>query len=172
MKPLIHVTVKPAMSDQYEYSYEMLPAGAEQAAADLVENIFLLQVAPHFSKQGVSEFLSYVSPQAIGKRLAENNFMLAAFGPQGLAGILEADSARGHIVWFFVRPGDQGRGVGRELLDRGLAELKRRKPDLARVTVNSSPNSVDTYLSLGFVPADLQQEHNGIRFTPMELLFG
>jgi ribosomal protein S18 acetylase RimI-like enzyme len=166
------MAAKPAMSNQYQYSYDMLPTGAERAAADLVEKIFLLQVAPHFSKQGVSEFLSYVSPQAISKRLAEKNFMLAAFGAQDLAGILEADSERGHIVWFFVRPGDQGHGVGRKLLDRAMAELKRRKPDLARVTVNSSPNSVDTYLSLGFIPTDLQQEHNGIRFTPMELLFG
>jgi GNAT superfamily N-acetyltransferase len=158
------------MPDEADYRYDFLPAGAEQAAAELVEHIFLLQVAPHFRAQGVSEFLSYVTPQAIRKRLAENNFMLAAFKADSLEGIVEADASRGHTVWFFVKPEAQGRGVGRELLDRALAELKRRKPDLARVTVNSSPNSVDVYLSLGFIPTGLQQERNGIRFTPMELL--
>jgi GNAT superfamily N-acetyltransferase len=158
------------MTQPADFKYDFLPAGAEQAAAELVENIFLLQVAPHFQAQGISEFLSYASPQAIKTRLEASNFMLAAHGPQGLTGIMEADSERGHIVWFFVKPEAQGRGVGRALLGKVLSELKRRKPNLARVTVNSSPNSVDTYLSLGFTPAGLQQEHNGIRFTPMELL--
>lgn len=160
------------MTESADFNYNFLPAGAEQAAAELVESIFLLQVAPHFQAQGISEFLSYVTPQAIKKRLEASNFMLAAQSPQGLTGILEADSERGHIVWFFVKPEAQGRGVGRALLGKVLTELKRRKPHLARVTVNSSPNSVDTYLSMGFVPTGLQQEHNGIRFTPMELLLG
>ena len=98
--------------------------------------------------------------------------MLAAYGQEGLAGVMEADCEREHIVLFFVRPEAQGRGLGRALLGKVLAELKRRKPGLARVTVNSSPNAVVTYLSLGFTSTDHQQEHNGIRFTPMELSLG
>lgn len=160
------------MTPTVQYSYGFLPSGREQEAADLVEEIFLSQVAPHFPPQGITEFLSNVSSAAIAKRLAASNFMLAAYSPQGLAAVLEANVERGHIVWFFVKEEQQRRGLGRELLTKALAELKRRKPQLGRVTVNSSPNSVDTYLSLGFIPTDLQQEKNGIRFTPMEYLFG
>jgi GNAT superfamily N-acetyltransferase len=160
------------MTPNVQYTYRFLSSGREQEAADLVEETFLRQVAPHFPTQGITEFLNNAAPEAIAKRLAASNFMLAAYGPQGLVGVLEANVEQGHVVWFFVKEEQQGRGLGRELLTKALAELKRRKPHLARVTVNSSPNSVDTYLSLGFIPTDLQQERNGIRFTPMEYLFG
>jgi len=160
------------MAQQCEYAFGFLPTGQEPAAAELVEQTFLQQVARHFSPQGANEFLKNVSPQAIASRLAAENFMLAASDSWGLAGILEANAARGHIVWFFVKPEAQGRGLGRELLKRALAELKRRRPELFRVTVNVSPNSVDAYLSLGFIPSDHQQEKSGVRFTPMTLLLG
>jgi GNAT superfamily N-acetyltransferase len=152
-----------------EYTYDFLPAGQEQAAADLVERTFLDQVAPFYPPQGVNEFMSYVSAQAIAQRLQADNFMLAAFGPKGLAGIVEADTPRVHIVWFFVTQEAQRNGVGRKLLGRALAELKRRKPDLTKVTVNSSPNSVGAYSALGFEAAADQQEHNGIIFTTMAI---
>ncbi len=160
------------MDQQSQCTFGYLTAGQESAAAELVEQTFLHQVARHFSPQGANEFLKNVSPQAVAKRLASGNFMLAAFDSHGLAGILEANAVRGHIVWFFVRPEAQGRGLGRELLKRALAELKRRRPELFRVTVNVSPNSVDAYLSLGFIPSDHQQEKRGVRFTPMTLLLG
>lgn len=150
----------------------MLPSGSEQAAAELVEQTFLLQVAPQYPAEGVDEFLSYVTPQAIAKRLATSNFMLTAYGPQGLAGVVEADTSRGHIVWFFVKPELQGLGLGKELMGRTLAELTLRKPGLAKVTVNSSPNAVGAYVSLGFFATNYQQEHNGISFTPMALHLG
>lgn len=155
------------MSAPTEYTYDFLPSGQEQAAADLVEQTFLAQVAPLYSARGVNEFLSYVSDQAISQRLQADNFIPAAFGPDGLAGIVEADSARGHVVWFFVKREMQRSGVGRELLARALAELKRRDPAIDKVTVNSSPNSVEAYSALGFSATADQQERNGIIFTPM-----
>lgn len=152
-----------------EYAYDFLPPGQEQVCAELVEETFLAQVAPLYPPQGVNEFLSYVSAQAIARRLQADNFMLAAYGPEGLTGIVEADSARGHIVWFFVKQEAQGCGVGRVLLSKALLELKRRKPELTKVSVNSSPNSVKAYLTLGFTTITDQQEHNGIIFTPMAI---
>mgnify|MGYP000067793497 CR=1 FL=1 len=147
--------------------YAFLPSGQEQAAAELVEQTFMAQVAPHYPPEGVQEFMSYVSAQAISGRLAANNFMLAASSQDKLIGIVEADSSRGHIVWFFVEQEKQGRGVGRKLLAGALAELKKRNPDISEVTVNSSPNSVDIYSALGFAATGQQQERNGISFTPM-----
>jgi GNAT superfamily N-acetyltransferase len=152
-----------------EYTYDFLPPGQGQAAADLVEQTFLAQVAPLYSPQGVNEFLGYVSAQAIAERLQADNFMLAAYGPEGLTGIVEADSAREHIVWFFVKQEAQRSGVGRKLLAKALAELKRRRPYLTKVTVNSSPNSVEAYSALGFSATADQQEHNGIIFTTMAI---
>lgn len=155
-------------ASEIEYAY--LPPGREKEAAQLVEEVFRGQVAPLYSQEGVEEFLKYAAPQAVEGRLAAHNFILAASGPQGLVGVVEADEQRGHIVWFFVADQARGMGVGRELMRRAVAELKRRRPDLHRVTVNSSPNAVAVYLALGFTPSDHQQEHNGIKFTPMTLL--
>jgi GNAT superfamily N-acetyltransferase len=157
------------MTLQVNFSYDLLASGDEQAAADLVKETFLSQVAPLYATEGVNEFMSQVSAQAIGQRLQAKDFILAAYGPEGLTGIIEVDSHRGHIVWFFVRQDAQGLGVGRELLARALAEQKNRNPDIAKVTVNSSPNSADAYRTLGFFATDYQQERNGIIFTPMVL---
>ena len=160
------------MARATEYSYGLLRSGEEQAAVDLVEQTFLSQVAPFYPPEGVDEFLSYVSVQAISQRLAAHNFMLAAYGPEGLTGIVEIDCSREHIALFFVKKETQGQGVGRKLLSGALQELKNRKPDLAKVTVNSSPNSVEAYRALGFFATDYQQEHNGISFRPMAIHLG
>ncbi len=157
------------MPQQIDYTYDFLPPGAEKAAAELVEQTFHLQVAPFYPPEGVDEFLSYVNPQAITQRLAADNFMLAAYGPDGLTGIVEADCSRGHIALFFVKQEAQGRRVGRELISRALTEITSRNPSIAKVTVNSSPNSVEAYVALGFFATDYQQEHNGISFTPMAI---
>lgn len=160
------------MARATEYSYGFLPSGEEQAAVDLVEQTFLSQVAPFYPPQGVDEFLSYVSVKAISQRLGAHSFMLAAYGRDGLAGIVEIDCSREHIALFFVKQEAQGQGVGRKLLSLALQELKKRNPNLAKVTVNSSPNSVKAYQALGFFTTDYQQEHNGISFRPMAIHLG
>jgi predicted GNAT family N-acyltransferase len=60
------------------------------------------------------------------------------------------------------------RGISRELISRAAQVC--RKEGQGKVTVNASPYGEPIYKKLGFIPTDSQQERDGIKFTPMELV--
>lgn len=46
---------------------------------------------------------------------------------------------------------------------------RKRKPDMRKISVNSSPNAVTAYQKIGFKDIEEEKIVNGIRFLPMEL---
>ncbi len=72
-----------------------------------------------------------------------------------------------HISLFFIDGESQRKGIGQELWRRALDACLADRPDLARLTVHSSPNAVEAYQSLGFRAEGPEQTVNGIRFVPM-----
>ena len=48
------------------------------------------------------------------------------------------------------------------------AKSVRANPALEELTLNSSPYGLPFYLSVGFEALSMEQEINGIRFTPMK----
>ena len=98
---------------------------------------------------------------------AEQKYLVAFDGDQ-LIGVIEVRS-NNHISLLFVKAGYQNIGVARKLLSLSLASCRRVNPSLAYIDVHSSPNAVEIYEGLGFTRSGIEQEVNGIRFTPMKL---
>ena len=76
---------------------------------------------------------------------------------------------KAHISMLFVDRAFQGHGIARALINRALAICRREKPELASVTVNSSPYAVPIYERVGFHVTAPEQVVHGIRFTAMVL---
>lgn len=137
-------------------------AGEEKEVCDLVLTVFMKDVAPGYSGDGVAEFRKYAQPEAMAERAEEGNIILVAELEYELVGVIEIRDEK-HICFFFVLPEHQGKGIGSALFSEAIDLCG--SPE--HMTVNSSPNSVRVYENLGFTPTDAEQEKNGIRYTPM-----
>ncbi|HPJ31138.1 MAG TPA: GNAT family N-acetyltransferase [Methanothrix sp.] len=142
--------------------------GEERMVSELALRVFDRFVAPQFSAEGRREFRSYADPHLLRLRSRWNHIVLLALADDEIAGMIEVRDD-GHVTLLFVEGELQGNGVGGELLRRSLSISKRRKPDLSRVTVNSSPNTVAIYERLGFRKAGAERDGDHIRSVPMVL---
>lgn len=141
---------------------ELLPA------LHLVWNVFVEEVAPSYTPEGVEEFRNYIKYDNISPMFRNGELIFfGAFEDNGLKGIM-AFRRDGHISLFFVRRDSQGRGIGRSLCDAVTAYCATvLKVDKA--TVHAAPGAVAHYTSFGFQATGKEQVVNGIRFLPMEL---
>ena len=147
---------------------QIKPGDIREAVA-LVLRVFDRYVAPLFAPEGVAEFYKHANPEAMAERLQSGNLISAAFSDGRLVGLVEIREFS-HVSLLFVDENHQHQGVARRLLDYGLKICRDRNPDLTGLTVNSSPNSVQTYLKLGFNALGPEETKNGIRFTPMKMV--
>lgn len=148
--------------------FRLLEYGQEAEASHLVGRVFHRSVAPLFPSEGVKEFLSYATAEAMAERREQGNLQLAAWAGAKMAAYLEM-RAGPHLAMLFIDSPWQRQGVGRRLLAHALELLRRREPGFSRVTVNSSPNSVEAYRRMGFRASGESQTKNGISFVPMYL---
>ncbi|GIX35933.1 MAG: ElaA protein [Lysobacteraceae bacterium] len=97
--------------------------------------------------------------------------LLAQTPEEELAGCLRglppgcrfAEPSLGRIV---THPGWRGRGLGRELVRRGLAEVARRHPGRP-VRLSAQSHLAAFYRSLGFEPASEEYDEDGIPHLDM-----
>ena len=144
--------------------------GEEAGVIDLVSTVFNEFVAPLYSQEGVSEFMKYLRGDELAQRIRSGNFVLLAKFDVDIIGVVEVRD-NSHIAMLFVKGSHQKKGIGKELLKRAVEKCKIRNPDIHKITVNSSPNAVSAYRTMGFNALEREQVVNGIRFTPMELSF-
>jgi len=142
--------------------------GEEDEVCGLVGRVFKAFVAPHFSQEGVDEFLRYVEPTAMTARAGANHFVLVAELTGKIVGAIEVRNWQ-HISLLFVDGPLQRQGVARELFCRALETCMGHTQGLRQITVNSSPNAVGAYERLGFQSLGPEQTVNGIRFVPMSI---
>ena len=148
--------------------YRLMKPGEESEVFNLVFRTFTEFIAPHYSRAGILEFLKYIRPASLLERLQKEHFVLLAIAQRKIIGIIEV-RGNSHISLLFVDKQFQKRGIARELLRRTLRICMKEKPDLSKITVNASPNSVKIYKHLGFRQEGPEQIRQGIRFTPMAL---
>ena len=148
--------------------YQLLQPGEESGVVDLATKVFNEFVAPLYSAEGVSEFLKYAHVDELVQRKRAGNFVLLAKSGNDILGIIEVRE-NNHIAMLFVEKSHQKKGIGKELLKRAIDICKNQDPEIHRITVNSSPNAVSAYRTMGFNALEQEQVANGIRFTPMEL---
>ncbi len=154
------------MADQIRIR-ELAEDGIAEAHA-LVSSVLNEFVAPLYSDEGISEFRSFIEPLNLLEWLRANNFILTAEIDGEMVGVIGIRDWN-HVSLLFVRSDRQGWGIAKSLLPEALRRCKTAKPDLAEVTVNSSPNAVGAYRRMGFIPTGEEQLTNGIRYVPMVL---
>lgn len=148
--------------------YRSMQPHEAEAVCHLVARVFCEFVAPHYEPEGVVEFLQYLTPEELWKRLHHDHFVLVAEDQGALAGVIEIYD-NNHISLLFVDKAHQGQGIARKLVELALGECHRRNPALDEVSVHATPNAVPVYTHLGFRPVAPEQCNKGIRFVPMRL---
>ena len=146
----------------------MKPADAEQVS-DLVRTAFDEFIGPDFSEQGVAEFHRYVDPEAFRARIeGGSHFVMVAEVDGRLAGITEIRDCN-HVALLFVGKQFHRRGIARALFDHALMQARAKRPDVERMTMNSSRYGVAAYEKLGFRQTGPERSVNGIVFVPMAM---
>jgi GNAT superfamily N-acetyltransferase len=125
-------------------------------------------VAPLFSEEGINEFRSFIDPPRLRERLSPTSFILVAEIDIKMVGVIGVRDW-GHVFLLFVKGDQQRKGIARSLLSEVLKRGRKARPDLERITVNSSPNAVEAYRRMGFIPTSGEQLTNGIRYVPMAM---
>lgn len=88
-------------------------------------------------------------PDAADPAPADVTRTLVARRGDQLAGVLELQDYR-HVSLWSVQPWEYGRGVGRALMDRAIAEVRLHRPDQRHLTANATPAVRGAYEALGF----------------------
>ncbi len=147
-------------------SIRQMEPGDERRVSLLIDRVFTEFVAPHYSDEGVREFLGYVTAEQLAERRQSRHFAFVAEIGETLVGVIEIRRFE-HITLLFVDGHYQRRGIARELLAEALQLARRNRPGITAFTVNSSPNAVAAYRKLGFIQAEPEQIQHGIRYIPM-----
>jgi GNAT superfamily N-acetyltransferase len=147
----------------------LMRPGEETSVSALVVTTFQRDVAPLYAEEGIHEFLSYVTPEAIRSRRARNHVVLVAIQDASFVGVLELREYN-HVSLLFVEATRQRQGIGRQLMNKAFRLCKTHHPGYGEITVNASPNAVKAYKRFGFHATGELQVKNGIGFVPMALL--
>ncbi len=149
-------------------SIRLMKHGEESTACRLAVEVFNEFVAPHYSQEGVSEFLRYIDPDLMSKRVKSDHFVLIAEMDDRLVGMIEVRGFN-HISLLFVSREAQRKGIAKRLLNKALQICSRYNPNLSHVSVHSSPNSIEAYEHLGFRSEGSEKLEHGNRYVPMIL---
>jgi len=136
-------------------------------ATDLVRRVFEEYVRPDLDEGGWDKVLEYVDADAAQARVSDH-VTLGAFEGAMLVGVIEIRHLS-HVSILVVEGTHFGRGIARQLLERGLSLSRKADPSLERVTVNASRYAMEAYRRMGFVEIGEEMVVDGIRFTPMAL---
>lgn len=128
-------------------------------ALNLALSVFMEFEAPEYPEEGIEEF-----KQALQNPEYINNLRYYVALDKGkVVGMAATRNNGSHLALFFVDKRYHRQRIGRSLFERAFANCPSEK-----MTVFSSPYAVKIYQALGFIPTDVEQTVNGIRFTPME----
>jgi GNAT superfamily N-acetyltransferase len=151
-----------------KYSYQLMSADEAADVCRFVNGVFESSVAPLYTKRGLRNFREYADSEAMSQRARSDHFVLLAVENGRIAGMIEMRDHK-HVSLLFVEPDRQGRGLGKQLLQKALEVCRSAEPDIQEITVNSSPNAVSAYERMGFEATGREQTINGVRSTPMRL---
>ena len=146
------------------------PEELEKALA-LAMDTFLQFEAPDYGPEGVASFRRDIIDNAgfhEGCRTGENR-MWGAFDGAELVGLF-AMRGLSHICLVFIHYAYHRKGIATSIFCTLLDDVRRENPDLARLTLNSSPYGKPFYLCVGFRPTDVELCKDGIVYTPMEYI--
>jgi GNAT superfamily N-acetyltransferase len=156
--------VRGSQSLGMEIQYRFMKGGEESQVCSLVERVFHELVAPDYGPEGIHEFFQFANPKSMAERAGPEQVIVIAEQGADLVGMIEMRRCD-HIALLFVSRRRQG--IAKKLLRKAVQECRHRKPDVRRITVNSSPFAEPIYRRMGFTATGPVQEKNGILFVPM-----
>lgn len=137
-----------------------------EKALALAEEVFMEFDAPHFPKKGVKSFKSFLWGEQIREMLSDGSMAVwGCFSGGRLAGMLALRESR-HISLAFVRGDFHRQGIGRMLYAEAVKYASAR--GVLSLTVNASDYGIPFYRAMGFKETDMQQETDGVVYTPMK----
>lgn len=101
----------------------------------------------YYSEAQTAAWLDGRSPDGYLQAIAEGEQFLIAENQSRVIGFSSWREQR--ICSLFVRPDDQGRGIGKSLLVACVTAISKRGADMVRV--NASMNAIGFYESCGFI---------------------
>lgn len=141
---------------------EILPA------LHLIWEVFIKDVAPSYTPEGIEEFQRTIKYGTI-LSMCENReiTMFGAFERTELIGTISVKNT-GHILLFYVKSSFQGQGAGRRLFQT-VYNYCTHQLKVSRITVNAAPKAVPKYIRMGMHPVMPEQYIRGMSYTPMEM---
>ncbi len=126
--------------------------------------------APDYTPQGIEEFRKFISYRSvIAKFEKEELSFWGGYVNRELVGVI-ATRGLNHICLLFVKKEFHRQGFARRLVQK-VVERCAKECNTTTITVNSSPYAIEFYHRLGFIDTDIEQNVNGMRFTPMSYTF-
>lgn len=120
-----------------------MPARIRRALPEEAELLFRLRTAVRENHQSRAELAALgITPESVAAMLRDEGrhaAWIAWTGPQEAAGFAMADAAEATLFALFVRPGFEGRGIGRRLLEAAEAWLAARGCAEARLLTGAAP---------------------------------
>lgn len=155
------------------------------AISSLILETATTQLRNEFSDDGWLLFLKLLSEDTQSSLIKNKKFYYRVVvnkndytNNRAIKGVL-AIKDKTHLFHFFIKPDDQGKGIGKALWNAYLKDLKQdafslqsAQTTVDRITVNSSDFGIPFYQSLGFLMANNRQKKNGICYTPMTFSLG
>ncbi len=149
--------------------FEYMKPGEEGKVSAFVWEVFAEFEAPEYKQEGIAEFKRYILPEELKANSDDGTLsVMCCKHKSELIGVI-ATRANRHISLLFVKKEYHRQGIARKLLAKAIEDCCRANIKLCHITVNSSPYAISIYEKLGFEQTDVEQEANGIRFTPMKL---
>ncbi len=133
---------------------------------ELVMKVFNEFVAPDLRTEGIASFVEWANPAAFAERLRGEAVAFVAVNRNRVLGVIEW-MRPDHLAMLFVDPSVQGEGIGQRLFEGALHQIRADHQDTRTIRVHASRYAVPFYQRLGFREEEIEQEENGIRYTPM-----
>lgn len=131
----------------------------------LINSVFTEFIGHEYSDEGRKTFDDFIRPEKILERHKKGNLLLTYEDNHKIVGLIELRD-NNHICLFFVDKQYHNRGIGKNLLNEALNQIKDKTRS---IDVNASPYSENIYAKLGFKKIHDVKVKNGIRFIPMKL---
>ena len=154
-------------------SIRAMSASDSHGVSHLILTLFNEFVAPGYSKKASKTFRRQTRRQSRCAEIREGESRLVAEtlvdeARGELVGVIGVRDVS-HIHWLWVRKDWHRRGVASILFANVVAEIRRQRPDVMKITLNSSPYAIPFYLRLGFQISGEEIDKKGIICTPMKL---
>ncbi|OHD57352.1 MAG: hypothetical protein A2Y33_07665 [Spirochaetes bacterium GWF1_51_8] len=144
-------------------------SGEYETISAMIESVFKSSIAPLYPPEGVSFFLDYIKPDKLSARRAGGNISYLAVDhtENKPVGFIEGRTPS-HICLLFVDESCRKQGIAKTLVSHLIRHFWDKDPNLKAITVHASPNAVEAYAAMGFVPDGKESVENGIRYLPMK----